>query len=62
MRSTLLVEERHEISFRPSTFVSYGFFGVLGKELDGREASNTIFCSQRLVGDSIRVNVCNNTL
>jgi hypothetical protein len=62
MSSTLLVEERHEVAFRPSAFVSHGFVGVLGKEFDGREASDAIFGSQRLVGDSIRVNVCNNAL
>ena len=62
MGSTLLVEERHEVTFRPSAFVSYWFLGVFGEELDSREAGDAVFRSQRLVGDGIRVNICNNTL
>ena len=60
--STFLVQELDEISLRTSTFIRLRLFVVLSKELDGGEGPNAVFLSQRPVGCSISIYVCNNAL
>jgi hypothetical protein len=62
MSSALLVEESYKRILTPSAFIIFGLLIILGKEFEGRERRDAIFLSQRLVGGSIGIHVCNNTL